>query len=229
MELVENMELNNNNFFETTFGRIINNSIETGLKSILPDFIENDVINIKNTLVNEGFSEAVNETINTAINFGKSVLGIFTGNFENIDQVENAIEKGGVIDGISNALDYVLDKIKVNNIIPNEIINIIKDGKNVILNDVSTNIKEEFSIQNDNINKLEKYNKKWREAYSNKDFESMEKNYKKINNYLQKIMPLENILKEAHTIESLHYLIKNNGQNFDITPEEQELIELLTQ
>lgn len=229
MDLINDMNLDNNNFFETTFGRIIDSSIDVGLKSILPDFIENDVINLKNTLINEGLSEAVNETINTAINFGKSVLGIFTGNFESIEQVENAVEKGGLIDGISNALDYVLDKIKVNDIIPEGVVNMVKDGKNVILNDISSNIKEEFKVQNDNISNLEKYNKKWMEAYENRDFKSMEKNIKKINNYLEKVMPIENILKEAHTIENLHYLIKNNGQNFDITPEEKELVELLTQ
>ena len=52
---------------------------------------------------------------------------------------------------------------------------------------------------------------------------------KKIKNYLEKVMPLENIIKESYTIENLHYLIKNNGQNFDITPEEKELVELLMQ
>lgn len=229
MDLLENIDLNNNNFFETTFGKIINSSIETGLKLILPDFIENDVINIKNTLMEQGFSEAVNETINTAIDFGKSIFGIFTGNFETIDQVENAVEKGGLIDGISNALDYVLDKIKINNIIPREIVNIIKNGKNEILKDVSSNIKNELNVQNENINKIEKYSIKWKEAYNDRDFDAMEKNMKKINNYLEKTMPLENILKEAHTIENLHYLIKNNGKNFDITPEEKELAQLLAQ
>ena len=36
---------------------------------------------------------------------------------------------------------------------------------------------------------------------------------KQINN----IIPLENIIKETREVEILHNLIKNNGQNFEIT------------
>ena len=38
------------------------------------------------------------------------MLGIITGNFENISQVQAAVQKGGIIDGISDTIDFVLDK-----------------------------------------------------------------------------------------------------------------------
>ena len=55
----------------------------------------------------------------------------------------------------------------------------------------------------------------------------MKKAYKNIENYLNKTIPLENTIKEARKIENMHNLIKNNGKNFDISPEEKILAEKL--
>ena len=41
------------------------------------------------------------------------------------------------------------------------------------------------------------------------------------------LMPLEQTIKEARIIENLHTLIKNNGQNFELTEQQQELANLL--
>ena len=51
----------------------------------------------------------------------------------------------------------------------------------------------------------------------------MEKNYNKIQKEYEKIIPLENIINETKKVKSLHDLIKNNGQNFDINKEEERL------
>ncbi|MBQ3407852.1 MAG: hypothetical protein IJH12_01430 [Clostridia bacterium] len=228
MDLVESISLNKeNNFFESTFGKIINNSIEMGIRALLPDYIENDVINIKNTLINQGIGEAIKETINTAISLGKSAIGVISENYENIEQAETVLEKGDLINGISNVLDNVLEKIGEKNILPEKIINIIRNGKESLLNGVTKDIKKEFNIQNENITKLDNYNKKWRQAYEKQDFNGMEKNIKKINKLIENIIPIENIIKESRTIENLHSLIKNNGQNFNISLEEEEISKLL--
>lgn len=55
----------------------------------------------------------------------------------------------------------------------------------------------------------------------------MEYQYNKIEQNLQKILPIEDILKKARVIENLHELIKNNGKNFEISKQEQELAEML--
>ena len=44
----------------------------------------------------------------------------------------------------------------------------------------------------------------------------------------QAASPLENTLKEARIIENLHLLIKNNGQDFNLTNEQLELAKMLT-
>ena len=56
----------------------------------------------------------------------------------------------------------------------------------------------------------------------------MEKEIEKIQEKLEDIIPLENIIKEARNIETLHELIKNKGQNFEITQTERELINKLS-
>lgn len=229
MELLENIGLeNNNNFFQSTFGSLINSAIETGIKALLPDAIEDEIIEIKDTFINEGFSEAVEKAIDTAIDFGKSALGIVTGNFESVSQAEFAFEEGGLIDGISDAIDFILDKVEDMGLISENVTSLIKNGKNVLLNNVSSNIKEEFEIQNENIDNLSKYNELWKQSFESQNFEEMEKYLEKIEDLLSETMPVENIINEARTIENLHELIKNNGQDFNLSNEQLELANMLS-
>ena len=47
----------------------------------------------------------------------------------------------------------------------------------------------------------------------------MQREYEKIRDKLKILIPMENILKQARTIENLHILIKNNGKDFNLTEE----------
>ena len=58
----------------------------------MPDLIEDEIINIKDSLVKGGLKQGINTAINSAINLGKSAMGIFTGNFENLSQAQEAIK-----------------------------------------------------------------------------------------------------------------------------------------
>lgn len=218
---------NQNNFLETTLGKTINMGLDIGLRALLPDLIENQVIGIKDTILKEGFAEGVNKAINSAIELGKSALGIFTGKFDNISQMQTAVKSGGIIDSISNVIDFVLGKVNKKNLIPNGITKTIKKGKDVILNNISSNIENEFNKQLDSIEKLQKYENNWKRYFNSKDFNGMQKEYIKIKEKLKELVPLENTLNEARTIENLHNLIKNNGNNFNLTKEQLKLAEML--
>ena len=215
------------NFLETTLGKTINAGLDIGLRVLLPDFIEDQIIDIKDTIIKEGFGEGVKKAIDTAIDFGKSALGIITGNFENVSQAQTAIKNGGLIDGISGVLDFALDKVSKIISIPKTIINTIKSGKNIILDNISNNIESEFNNQLKSIEKLQKYSNNWKEYFEEKNFDGMQKEYNKMKTELKQLIPLENTLKEARTIENLHTLIKNNGKNFDLTEEQKELAKIL--
>lgn len=124
-----NIENEKNNFFNNTFGKTINYAIDIGLRAILPDLIENQVIDIKNSLLNNGLKTGIDTAIDSAVNFGKSTAGIFTGNFENIEQVKIAIGNGGIIDSISDVLDNVINSAYKKGYINRDIKNVIKMEK----------------------------------------------------------------------------------------------------
>ena len=48
----------------------------------------------------------------------------------------------------------------------------------------------------------------------------MEKAYKQIEKYLNKTMTTESIYTSSRIVENLHNLIKNNGENFNLSDEE---------
>ncbi len=215
------------NFLETTLGKTINTAIDIGIRALLPDFIDEQIINIKDNLLNYGLKDGITKTIEDAIDIGKSAIGIFTGNFESISQMQNAIETGGLIDGISSLLDTVVDKVNKKGIINYNIANTIKQGKDIILNSVEHNIEEKFKEQNIEVENIEKYMNNWKENFKDKNFGKMEKEYNKIEKILETLAPLEEIINQARIIGNIHNLIKNNGQNFNLNQEQLALAQKL--
>ena len=93
----EKLEKEQNSFLQTNLGRAINGGIDLGLRVLLPNFIEDEVISIKDSLITEGFSAAISTAIEEATNLGKSAMGLITGTFENISQVNKAIKKEALL------------------------------------------------------------------------------------------------------------------------------------
>ena len=226
-----NNEINRSNeqksFLETTLGKTINTAIDIGIRALLPDFVDEQIINIKDNLLNYGLKEGIAKTINDAIDTGKSAIGIFTGNFENVSQMQTAVKSGGLIDGISSLLDTVVDKVNQKGLINYNIASTIKQGKDVILNSIESNIEDKFKEQNIEVENIEKYINKWKENFNNQNFKGMEQQYNKIEKILNNLVPLEKIINQARTIENLHNLIKNNGQDFNLNQEQLALAEKL--
>ena len=233
--LNNSIELNNNleiekeqkNFLETTLGKTINTGIDIGIRTILPDYIEEQIIDLKDNLIKYGLKDGIKKSIDDAINIGKSAIGIVSGNFENIAQMQEAIKNGGIIDNVSSLLDSVINKVQSNGLINSTVARTIKQGKNSILNNVEKNIENTFNNQIKALNYTEKYIENWKNYFENKDFYGMEKEYKKIKTEMNYLAPIEKMINEARTIENLHMLIKNNGQDFNLTKEQMELAEKL--
>ena len=226
-EINQQLEQKQRNFLETDLGKVINVGIDMGIKALLPDLIEDQIIEIKDAIMENGFKEGIKQVIDSSIEFGKSMTGIFTGNFENISQVQNAVKNGGILDGISDLLDesikFAIDK----NLLNSTVASMLKQGKNTIINSVSDKIEGALTNQLKAVEKLESYCEKWNTYFENKDFQKMEIAYKNIEKYLNTIMPFENLINEARKIENIHNLIKNNGQDFSITEQELKLAKKL--
>lgn len=220
-------EKSQKNFLETTLGKTINTAIDIGIRALLPDFIDDQIINVKNNLIKNGLQEGIKKTIDDAVDIGKSAIGIITGNFENVNQMQTAVKTGGIIDGISTLLDTVVNKVQSKGLIDYNIARTIKEGKNIILNNVESNIEKTFTDQIKSVEYTNKYINNWRNYYENKNFEGMEKEYQKIKKELKNLVPMEKTINQARTLENLHMFIKNNGQNFNLSNEAIELAEKL--
>ena len=222
-----NLEKEQKNFLETTLGKIVNTGLDIGIRALLPDFIDEQVINLKDNLFEYGLAEGITKTIDDVIDLGKSAIGIFTGNFENVEQMQSAVQSGGLIDGISSLLDTVVNKVMQKGLINYNVASMLTQGKNVILNNIESNIEKTFADQLTTDTNLERYINNWKTSFDKQDFNSMEEAFEKIEEQLTILAPMENTINQARTIENLHNLIKNNGQNFNLTKEQLELAEKL--
>ena len=220
-----NLEKEQKNFFDTTLGKVIDTGLDIGLRAILPDLIEDQVINIKNALIDNGINDGIHTAVDSIIDFGKSFSGIFTGKFDNIEQVETAIGQGGIIDTTSDLLDKAIIKIYQKGIIGSQIKNLITKGKDLILSNVSSNLKNEINLQEKSFSDIEENIANFNNFYINKDFDGMTKEYNKIQSELKKLFPLENVLNETKRIDILYNLIKNNGHNFNLNENEISFIQ----
>lgn len=218
---------NQNTFLQTTLGKTINTAIDVGLRGILPDMIEEQIIEIKDVLLKSGLKEGINTAIKSAIDLGKSALGIVTGKFENLSQAHTAVKKGGIIDGISEVIDNVLESSTKNELISKSTGKLIKKGKNAILDTISSNIEEKFMQEMNSLEKVSKYISNWKNYYNLKDSEGMEREYKKLKKQMDTIMALDSTISEAKEIENIHNLLKNKGTNYELSEEEKQLINIL--
>ena len=222
------LEMKQNNFLQSALGKAINNGINIGLRYLLPNWAEDKVIELKDNLLNYGLKDGISKTIQSVIDTGKSAIGIVTGNFENVNQINEAVKNGGIIDSVSEIFDSVLNKIYASGKLNDTTFNLIKNGKNSILNNVEKNIESTLTTQITSFQRMEKYINSWKEFFQNKDFSGMEKEYKNSKTELKQLVPIENTINSARSIELLHNLIKNNGQDFKLTQEEIELANKLS-
>lgn len=167
-EQTEKIEEKQNKFLEGTFGKIVNTGIDIALRAILPNAIENEIIGIKNVIINDGFKEGLKSAINAANNIGKSITGIFTGKFESVSQAYNAIKSGGIIDSASKLVDSAVKSAQDNNLIKNSTAKLIKKSKNVVKDCISSKIEEDFMRQVDSVEKIRKVHRKLEKLFKSK-------------------------------------------------------------
>ena len=223
-----NIEEKQNKFLEGTLGKVINTGVDIALRAVLPNVIEDEIIGIKNVIMNEGFKEGIKTAINSASNIGKSITGIFTGKFDTVSQAYTAVKSGGIIDSASKIVDTAVKAAQDNNLIKSSTAKVIKKSKNVVKDCISSKIEEDFMNQVDGIEKVGKYIENWNTYLGQKDLAGMKREYNKIVKKLDSLMPLESTLKEARAIENIQTLIKNKGGTLEnITEEEIKLAQMI--
>lgn len=223
MELVENIKQNKD--IKIDIGNLANAGLEFGLRTVLPDFIEDDVIDIKNKFIQEGFTEGVKETYEKVKDVGKSIQGIFTGKFESVEQVKRLIQTDGILDGASEIIDKTLKMLLNKKKISKNTYNLIKTGKKEILNSLESELENYYKIDTYSLEKLEEYCQEWKENYTKENYKEMQKSLNKIKQRLDKSEPIENILKQAREIEKIQKYIEEKGSIENLSESEKMLIE----
>lgn len=226
-EKSNNLVEKQDNFLESTLGQIINTGIDVGIRAVLPEWLEDDFIEIKDSVLNDGFKEGVKIAISKAIDMGKAIQGIFTGNFENLSQIKDVIESGGLLDTISKLLDNVITWAKDEKLISSSTAKLIKSSKNTIIENIENSIDNSLEDQVTAIEKIDGYIEKWNNYYKEQDLTNMKKIYTRNQNELEKIIPIQDVLDKVEQLGNLQELIVNNGGNFNLTEEEIELSTML--
>ena len=212
-------------FLETNIGKVVDSAVDLGIRTVLPNLIEDQVIDIKNIILDQGFKEGLSEIINTGLDFGKSAIGVITGNFENVNQIQMAVKKGGIIDSISRLLDFSINLANKSNLINNDVAAVIKSGKDTIMENITLKVEGELTAQIKEIEKLEKYCQNWQEAFENKDLTEMNKIYKNIQKHEKEILPIEKVINNIRKIDNIQELMKKKESVADITESELVLAE----
>ena len=213
---IKNNEIskNQNDFIGNMFKNAINFGIDLGLKSLLPDLIEDQVIDIKNSILEGGFKEGVNTLMKKVNEFKNSITGIFTGNFNNIQEINTATKQGGIIKTVSKGLSKGIDAGVKSGIIPKSIGGILKAGKTTMLNEFSNSLESQMRKEIQKFDILNDLNKKWYDALDQRDFDKMTKYTEKISVLSKDLVKFSNIINETKKIEELHNFIKENN-SFD--------------
>ena len=203
------LEKEQKHFMDTVLGKAINSTLNYGLKKVLPDFIENQIIDIKDELLKGGFNKGIKKAIEKGNEIRKSTSGILTEKFDTVKQMELAAKKGGLIETISKVLEKSLNKIEKENVINKDAKGILKKSTTLIKTNLEKNINNLLKEQKALVKSVENGYERWKLAYQEKDISKMEKEYEKIKENVDKIIPMEDINRKIIEIENINNLIKN--------------------
>lgn len=223
---MEKLEINENkekdNFFDTDIGKIIDNSIDLAIKAVIPNIIDEQIINIKNAIIEGGFEEGIKEIKNIGNNLKESIKGIITGEFETIEQMKLAIKDGGILDFVSLCIDKGIKCLNKYTDLDYSVLNLIETSKDLLISQVAKNIEDNYMEQLEHFEKIEEYSNKWKEAYEERNIENINKYSKKIKNHRKNVIQIEEVIEKARTIENMTEII-NNTKKFELTDAEKEL------
>ena len=224
MELTQKLQELNTNL---NLSKVVNNALDIGLKAILPDVIEDEVIQIKDAFIQNGFVAGLEEAKQKVEEVYKSIKGLFTGEFDSLGEIKKLLQKNGILDTASTLIDKITKTLSDKKIINKSVSNLIKEGKKIILNALEGELKSYYKIDDYDLEKLQTQIDEWKESYKNNDIKTMEKIAKQITGTLQKNEKIEKVLTQAQNIEKAQNFIDQKGGIENITESEKQILEQL--
>lgn len=213
-------------FMSDTFKNAVNTGVDFGIRLALPDIIEEQTIEIKNSIVEGGFGAGF-ETLNNKLNeFKSSVQGIINGEFNSIEEMKLATKNKGIIKTVSSGLSKGIDIAIQTGLLDKKSAKLLKSTKSTMLNEFKNSLQSKFEKEIAKLEKLNKYNERWHKAYDNRDFEKMEKYYNKIEEIYPHTVKFEKTIEDTKNILTLHNWIKENNSFDFVVGTDDALIKL---
>lgn len=226
MELINEIKKDIN--IDLKLPEMLDNALDIGLRAILPDFIEEDVIEIKNAFIQEGFIAGIEQIVKKIEDIINSIKSLFKGEFEDVDQIKKLVQKNGILSAGSSLIDTISKQLLDKKIISKKIYNMIKTGKNEILKALESELLKYYKEDENSLEKLKEDCQEWKENYTNKDYSKMKETMNKISKKIEQNKLIENIIKEARNIEKIEKYIEKSGSIENLSDNQKKFIENLT-
>lgn len=215
----------NENKFQKGMLNIANFAIDVGIRAALPNYLEDHVIDIKNTLMKNGIKEGVKEIGEKA----KDIVNIILGkkNVSNkVDEIRSLTKQNGIIDQFSKVINFAIDKSVKNNRLNKNLASILKSGKTAMLSTFSDKLENNLYKEIKNIEDFKKELSNWNKCFDKKDVEGMNKIYNKLEKIYNNISV---VLKEVIDFEKIKYTQKyiEKNKKEELNSDEIELLKKL--
>lgn len=180
----------------------------------LPSVAEEGIIGVKNFFKDEENREKICDFFNNIFNKNGKIL-------ENIWNVKETIKEKGIKEGISEAIDIVVDNAKSSKNISTLTAKTIKNSKDVIVDNILNKDKENFEKQAKILEKVNDKYAKWEEMIENNKIKEANRLGEEIKKECKKLLPTIELINKINNIDNTTTLLNTKNS---ITQLENEIL-----
>lgn len=181
---------------------VLDKAFDTVVRSLpLPSVAEEGLIFAKNFLKDEDNREKIWDAFRSIFNYKGDVI-------KNAWNIKEIVKEKGAKQGISEALDIVINNAKNSKMITNKTASMLQNGKEIILENI-LNSKDDLLGQEEILKKINKQYDKWENAMNECDIEKMEVLGKQIKKELENLLPTIDLIKKVENIDNTINLYNN--------------------
>lgn len=193
------------------------NAIKKGTDLInLPDNWSEEV---KSGLEKIDLKEIGESVVETALKAGMKSLGMKTSTFNSLTSIFDAVKEGDLKKGLDSGFNITIGMLKI----PTNVKTLLKNGKDVVLDQVfEDELKIVMTKQKNTISRIDRKCVQMEEAFQKNDAKTLDRISKTLKTDLEKVMPIQDVIKRGQLMLNQYKLYKNKG-NKALTQEEKDL------
>lgn len=231
MERVNRLSINNNKNINLNIEKkqdnilikgikgALNIGLNLGIKAALPNIIEDEVIKLKDSILQNGLKNGLKEGIDNVKNKFKEVMNFFGKNkdnkIKNVEVINDLTKRGGEIDELSKLLSKAIDYTIKSKAINKDLGKAIKAGKSTILRNISNKLRDNMTDVLKEFKNIDELHKNWQAGLNNQDYDVMRKNYMKINKIANEVLPYKELFEKLEEMDLIQKYIEESG-NFNL-------------